>query len=301
VLEAAPELRRSELGGPELELTDLAARVAGATDMAELVAQLASALGHREGRSVPVRVWLLDQSEPPRLLARYPPSTRYPTGEPDTVLAAAFTDHPIRTRAALVVALRREETTFGALTVGSRCHASEDVVSKLARVVAARVDALRRTDLERSPAPAARMDELATDTDTVSAAFAAEAKRLLDHDRLSVYMLTPDGQAFERFAVATSPVLPGESNVIPLEEVGLTYVLKTNHALVSADLSQDDRLVGREDSLIAAAGFRGLVSAPLRIGGKPIGGSSTMRPSRSETGSPTSYTTRSPSRSPSCS
>lgn len=268
MVEAAPDLRRTGVGGgSEPELIDLAARVARAVDLADLVGQLAPALGHREGRSVPVRLWLLDESEPPKLLARYPPNSRCPSGETDAVLAAAFSVLPVRTRSAIALALRRKDVGFGVLIVGSHCALSEDDLLKLSPVVAARVDALRQTD----PASAARMDELATDTHAVIAAFAAEAKRLLEHDRLSVYMLTPDGQAFERFAVATSPVLPGESNVIPLEDVGLTYVLKANQALVSHDLSQDDRLIGSEDSLIAAAGFRGLVSAPLRIRGKPIG------------------------------
>ena len=271
MVDAAPELRPARLGGSDPELADLAARVAGALDPANLTRQLAPALGHSARRSVPVRIWLLDESEPPKQLARYPSNTRFPPGEPDAVLAAAFADRPIRTRSTIVLALRRNDMTFGALTVGCRCCVSEDILAQLAPIVAARVDAMRQTELARSPASAARMDELATDTHAVIAAFAAEAKRLLEHDRLSVYMVTPDGQAFERLAVATSPIVPGESNVIPLEDVGLTYVLKTNRALVSADLSQDDRLVGQEDSVIAGAGFRGLVSAPLRIGGEPIG------------------------------
>jgi signal transduction histidine kinase/DNA-binding NarL/FixJ family response regulator len=271
VVEAAPGLRPSRSRDLDPELADLAARVAGAVDPSDLAQQLALAIGHGAPRSVPVRIWLLDEGQPPKQLARYPSNTRFTAGEADAVLAAAFADRAIRTRSAIVLALRRGETAFGALTVGSRCRVPEDVLLRLAPVVAARVEALRQTELGRSSASAARMDELATDTDAVIAAFAAEAKRLLDHDRLSVYMVTPDGQAFERFAVATSPIVPGESNVIPLEDVGLTYVLKTNRALVSPDLSRDDRLIGHEDSLIAGAGFRGLVSAPLRIGGEPIG------------------------------
>jgi signal transduction histidine kinase/DNA-binding NarL/FixJ family response regulator len=103
------------------------------------------------------------------------------------------------------------------------------------------------------------------------AAFAAQAQNLLDHDRLSAYLLTPNRQAFERFAVATSPIIPGEGVVIPFEELGLRHIVITNRALVSEDLAADPRIVGREDRVIARAGFHGLLSAPLRREGRPIG------------------------------
>lgn len=113
--------------------------------------------------------------------------------------------------------------------------------------------------------------EAASDAASVVSAFAAEAGRLLGHDRLSAYLMTPNRQAFERFAVATSPIVPGEGVVIPFEDLGLRYVVITNRALVSDDLSKDPRIVGREDRIIALAGFRGLLSAPLRREGHPIG------------------------------
>jgi signal transduction histidine kinase/DNA-binding NarL/FixJ family response regulator len=101
--------------------------------------------------------------------------------------------------------------------------------------------------------------------------FAAEAKRLLDHDRLSAYLLTNDGRAFERFAVATSPIAPGEGVIIPFEDVGLRHVVITNRALVSSDIASDPRIVGREDRVVARAGFHGLISVPLRLNGRPFG------------------------------
>src|SRR5207253_5402352 len=75
----------------------------------------------------------------------------------------------------------------------------------------------------------------------------------------------------ERFAVATSPIVPGEGDVLPLEQVGLTRVVRLNEPIVSADFGVDDRIRGLEDSLIARAGFHGLVSVPLCVGGKPFG------------------------------
>src|SRR5487761_3865 len=107
--------------------------------------------------------------------------------------------------------------------------------------------------------------------DEAIAAFATAARRYLAHDRLSVYLLTSDGKHLERLAVATSPGIPGERDLIPVEEVGLAYVLNADLALVSADLATDRRIAGREDLTIAGAGFRGLVSVPLRTGDQPIG------------------------------
>lgn len=113
--------------------------------------------------------------------------------------------------------------------------------------------------------------EGASDVVPLMSAFATEAKRQLSHDRLSAYLLTCRGRAFERFAVATSPIVPGEGVVIPFEDLGLRHVVITNRALISPDLATDERVVGREDRVISAAGFHGLLSVPLRIGGRPIG------------------------------
>jgi len=111
----------------------------------------------------------------------------------------------------------------------------------------------------------------ASDLGALISAFACEAKRQLSHDRLSAYLLTHQGRAFERFAVATSPIIPGEGVIIPFEDVGLRHVVITDRALVSSDLATDPRVVGREDRVIAAAGFHGLLSVPLRVQGRPIG------------------------------
>ena len=113
--------------------------------------------------------------------------------------------------------------------------------------------------------------EAASDVSNVIADFAQRAKRLLDHDRLSVYLLTHDGRAFERFAVATSTIVPGEGVLIPFNDVGLKHIVLTDEPLISTDLGGDPRLAGREDRVIARAGFRGLLSVPLRRNGRPFG------------------------------
>src|SRR5207302_1384262 len=116
---------------------------------------------------------------------------------------------------------------------------------------------------QRERLPHVPVTDNAQEIQEVISEFAAQAKGLLEHDRLSIYLLTPDGEALERFAVATSPVIPGEGDILPLEQVGLTRVVKSNEPLVSADFGQDDRILGLEDSIIARAGFHGLVSVPL--------------------------------------
>ena len=254
-----------------MRLAELAVAVAGAVDAPDLVERLAQALGASSTETAPVRIWLVEESGRPELLAQHPARARHPRGELQSVVAAALDDDPLRAGSALLVSLRRGGSPFAVLAVSARCGLGAETLGELAPVVAARLQALRDPELDRSPSAAVRRAETAIEPHAVIAAFAVEAKRLLDHDRLSVYMLTPDGRSFERFAVATSPVLPGESDVAPLEDVGLTYVLQANRPFVSEDLAADERLVGREDSVIAAAGFHGLVSVPLRIAGKPIG------------------------------
>jgi signal transduction histidine kinase/DNA-binding NarL/FixJ family response regulator len=255
----------------EVRLAELAVAVAGAVDAPDLVERLALALEEESGGHVPARIWLVEESKRPRLLARHAAGSNHPRGEARAVVAAALSDSPLRAGSALLVSLCRAGSPFAVLAVGARGQIGAEVLADLAPVVAARLQAFEESELDRFPSAAIRRAETATDTHAVIAAFAAEAMHLLEHDRLSVYMLTADGRSFERFGVATSPVLPGEGDVIPLEDVGLTYVLQANRPFVSEDLATDERLVGREDSVIAAAGFHGLVSVPLRIGGKPIG------------------------------
>jgi signal transduction histidine kinase/DNA-binding NarL/FixJ family response regulator len=267
---ASPTLRPSRRAGPDVRLPALAAAVAGAVDPPAIVERLAQALTPGGGR-IPIRIWLTEGGGRPALLAQHPAGARYARGEAKAVVAAALDEEPVRAGSVLLVPLSCDESPFAVLSVSARCGLDPDVLMALAPIVSARLQALRDLDLDRSPSAAIRMAETAADTHAVIAAFAADAKRLLDHDRLSVYMLTPDGRSFERFAVATSPVLPGESDIAPLEDVGLTYVLQANEPFVSVDLAADDRLIGREDSVIAAAGFHGLVSVPLRVGGQPIG------------------------------
>jgi DNA-binding NarL/FixJ family response regulator/signal transduction histidine kinase len=101
--------------------------------------------------------------------------------------------------------------------------------------------------------------------------FAAQAQRALKHDRLSIYLLTPDGSGLERFAIASSPPVSGDLDVHPLESVGIAKALRENRPIVSADFGHDARILGESDAVIYAAGFRSLVTVPLRLHGRPFG------------------------------
>jgi len=156
--------------------------------------------------------------------------------------------------------------------VDARSHFYEETLVEMTPLVEARFREMGEPPVEVIPSSVGRgLRETASSIGTVVSVFAAEAKRLLDHDRLSLYMLTDDSRAFERFAVATSAVLAGETDVIRLEDTGLIYVLQTNQALVADDLASDGRLIGQEDQVIAAAGFHGLVSVPLHVRDVTIG------------------------------
>jgi two-component system NarL family response regulator len=113
--------------------------------------------------------------------------------------------------------------------------------------------------------------DTAAEIEEVVSSFATEAQRMLPHDRLSIYLLTSDGTALERFAVASSPPIPGEKDIQPLEDVGLARVIRTNEQILSADFATDERILGEHDSVVARAGFHAIVSVPLRHRGRPFG------------------------------
>ena len=256
---------------PEWLSEDMAVAVAGALDAQDLAERLSTALSCPETR-VPVRIWSVEVGGRPLVLSQSATRGRAPSGGLATVLAAAMSHGgPLQAGSALLGALMKDGTAFGVLETGTSAKLAPESFPVLLAAVAARLVAMQETGTEGSLGAVTTLPRSASDTQAVIEAFASEAKRLIDHDRLSVYMLTPDGLSLERFAVATSPVLSGESDVIGIGDIGLAYVLNQNRPLVSDDLATDPRLVGPEDAIIAAAGFHGLVSVPLRIASTPIG------------------------------
>ena len=109
------------------------------------------------------------------------------------------------------------------------------------------------------------------DIQAIVSEFAVQAKRALDHDRLSIYLLSSDGTALERFAVGTSAPVPGEPETLPLQDSGLSRVIIDNRGFVSSDVVTDARTSGFEDHFFGQHGFHGLVTVPLRVAGRAFG------------------------------
>jgi signal transduction histidine kinase/DNA-binding NarL/FixJ family response regulator len=251
-----------------LGLVQLSNSISGVGSWQALAAAIAGSLA-TIGAPAPVRLW---GNTPEGLgeLARDPPDAELaPIAQRELRAAAERPTASLQADGTLLFGLHASGVSMGVLEVGGATEHS-DFLAQAAPIVASTTGLLAAQgagDAVLEPLSV----EAASDTASVMAAFAEQARRLLDHDRLSAYLLTPNRHAFERFAVATSPIIPGEGVVIPFEELGLRHIVITNKALVSEDLSADPRIVGREDRVIARAGFRGLLSAPLRREGRPVG------------------------------
>jgi signal transduction histidine kinase/DNA-binding NarL/FixJ family response regulator len=254
-----------------VKFTRLARSVAAAADFKQLAAAVAAALEEPFDDAEPpaVRLWAIT-SDGIEELARHAPGRELPHIPQRELQRAAVRSEPTNgVTGRVLVGLHAGGTSLGVLEVDED-GTDLELLANAASMVACGVGILAGQGVgDVLPSPVAV--EGASDTASLMSTFASEAKRLLDHDRLSAYLLTFEGRAFERFAVATSPIVPGEGVIIPFEDVGLRHVVVTNRPLVSADLASDPRIVGREDRVIARAGFHGLISVPLRLGGQPFG------------------------------
>jgi GAF domain-containing protein len=255
-----------------LALVHIARSVTDAADWVRFAAAAGGgfdvALGAPGDAPAGVRLWAatadgLDE------LARHPADHPFPHVSRLELRRAAESTEPVAAAdRGLLAALHVDGSVIGVVQI-DHPSVDADLVADAAPLLAGRAGVLARRGTGGvlfAPLPAEESDASA-----LMAAFATEARRELEHDRLSAYLLACEGRAFERFAVATSPAIGGEGVVIPFEELGLRHVVVTNRALVSADLATDPRIVGREDRVIARAGFHGLVSVPLRLHGRPIG------------------------------
>lgn len=248
----------------------VARSLAGAADFGDLLRKLAICVGIDGDRRGALRLWLLSPTREPEPLVQHPPGVDLPPVSA-TVVSEAVARGSVRVGGATFIALAGTSEAAGVLEVRGRRIVDPALLAQVVAVAGARLEALVAAQRQRELLPNVPLADAANEIQEVISAFAAQAKRLLDHDRLSIYLLTPDGTALERFAVATSPIVRGEGDVLPLEQVGLTRVVRMNEPVVSADFGVDDRIRGLEDSLIARAGFHGLVSVPLRVDGKAFG------------------------------
>ncbi|MQA72921.1 MAG: GAF domain-containing protein [Solirubrobacterales bacterium] len=249
-----------------IALASLARRLTSARDPDELTAATAQALGDCEPATV--RLWGMT-ADGLREVGRTAGATELPEIAALDLRRAATADRPtVGPEACLLMGVQADGVSFGVLEVHD-LHDGE-VVEAAAPLIACRLSMLANQGVSGVQLlPAAVAD--ASDASSVIAGFARQAKRLLDHDRLSVYLVSHDGRAFERFAVATSTIVPGEGVLIPFEDVGLRHIVLNNRPIVSSDLGADPRLIGAEDRVIARAGFHGLLSVPLRHDGRPFG------------------------------
>jgi signal transduction histidine kinase/DNA-binding NarL/FixJ family response regulator len=216
-----------------------------------------------------VRVWAIT-AEGFEEAARYPADHEFGPCSPRNLRRASRVTEPVEMHdGGALVGMHAAGVTFGVVEVDDSIT-DADLLAQAAPVIAARVSLLAGQGVGQVLLAPVSI-EGASDVASLMAAFATEAQHQLSHDRLSAYLLTCKGRAFERFAVATSPIVPGEGVVIPFEDLGLRHVVITNRALVSPDLATDQRVVGREDRVIASAGFHGLLSVPLRVQGRAIG------------------------------
>ena len=216
-----------------------------------------------------VRVWVIT-ADGFEESARYPAHHEFSSCPRRELRRAAAVVEPIETAGGgVLTGLHAGGVSLGVVEIDEP-SADVDLLTHAAPVIASRVLMLAGQGVGGMLLAPVAVDA-ASDISSLMSAFAVEAKRQLSHDRLSAYLLTCNGRAFERFAVATSPIVPGEGVIIPFEDVGLRHVVITDRALVSPDLATDQRVVGREDRVIAGAGFHGLLSVPLRVQGRPIG------------------------------
>lgn len=249
----------------------IAKAAAGARGFAELTARIGSAMRAGEAASeLSIRLWLL-RDEGPGEASRDPLLAEFPERDPVAITRAAAESSAVHTDDGDLVGIRCEGAPLGVLELVSAPEGATQALASQSEVIGARLQNLLDSSQQQERLPHVPATDLAGEIDEVVSSFATQAQRLLAHDRLSIYLLTSDGTALERFAVASSPAIPGEQDIQPLQTVGLARVIRTNEAIVSADFGTDERLRGEHDSLIAEAGFHGMVSVPLRHRGRPFG------------------------------
>jgi DNA-binding NarL/FixJ family response regulator/GAF domain-containing protein len=250
--------------GPALALVR---SIAAAASPAELAEALAGGLA-AEGPDGFVRLWET-AGGPPEEVARHPLWRMLPDVPPATLLRAAGSTGPQRWHDRLFVSLEAGGAALGVLELHAAEPPDPALLALAAPAAAARFELLCGGDsrlLRAADVPSAR-DEI----QAIVSQFAAQAKRSLDHDRLSIYLLSADGTALERLGVGTSPPLPGETERLALEDSGLSNVILANRGFVTDDVASDSRTSGVEDRFYGDAGFHAMATVPLRLGTRAFG------------------------------
>ncbi len=188
-------------------------------------------------------------------------------------------------RAGLVVALRVGGRVIGALVLASRqvgqytashLTIAQHIADQLAPFVEnLRLYAIERRQREHIEALNAIGQTIAAslEIDAVFPIFATAARRLVEHDRVGVALLSDDGLAFERLAFAAhDPNGFSWGDRVLLADTDLTLVLRDEAPIWSNDLRTDPRVQKERDRrTVKQEGVAGLICVPLRANGRIFG------------------------------
>jgi two-component system, NarL family, sensor kinase len=188
-------------------------------------------------------------------------------------------------RAGIAVALRLAGRIIGALVFASRqpgrytpghVAAAQAIADQLAPFVEnLRLYAIERRQREHIEALNAIGQTIAAslEVDDVFPVFAAATRRLLDHDRAGVSVLSEDGSALERLAFASHvPTVFAFEERVPLDQTNLSLVITDDAPLWSSDLAADPRVEKALDrEAVGRQGLASLIAVPLRAKGRAFG------------------------------
>lgn len=246
---------------------DISRAAAGARNPSELAGRLADAaraFGPRPG----VRIWRVRIGEVAEVGTSDDRRSNCPI---HAILRATATTDPTRHGDCWLVPLLSGGVPIGVAEIHGGATEVPAVVATASEALGGQLAMIWDG---RSPRNVARMlgvESMAAQIQSVILTLSAQIQSSLPHDRLSIYLLTPDKMSLERFGVASWPPISGEMDVRPLEAIGLSRVIRTNQPIVSGNFGQDERILGAEDEIIARAGFNSVVSVPLRLVGSPFG------------------------------
>ncbi len=217
----------------------------------------------------------------PQLVADYPADPRWADSSPEE---RAFIERE-GLRAGLLVALRVGGRVTGALVLASRrlgAYAASHLATaqQIADQLAPFVENLRLYTTERRQRQQiealneiGRTITVSLDVEDVFPVFAAAARRLVEHDRAGVDLVSDDGTAFETLAWAAHyPNGFSWGDRVPLDETNLTLVLSTDAPVWSNDLQGDPRVEKQRDrELVEREGIASVIAVPLRANGRAFG------------------------------
>lgn len=191
-----------------------------------------------------------------------------------------FIDMPATT-SILALPLRAKGETKGALIFESQQpHAYSDADVRLGTILAAQIAiAIRNAQLlEESRQRAAYIEALSAITGAIAASleidevfqtFAVQTRRLVQHDRMSIALLTEDSETLRVFAVTPGSDSAPDLNVeLPMGGSAVGWVVKNGKPLIQPE-TQDNRFL--EDGSLLRSGIRSYLDVPLSVKGDVIG------------------------------